>query len=459
MRRKIKGKNGIPQSETLSDEEYRLIKQSVDSERVDRSRLPNYDNSDKAKLIRYMKKNKVFSAVCIVLAVCIIALLTLCVVFAVNKAKNKVNTDDYKITVGSDTYTVKYKNAVRNGVLYIDMYKIAEYTSMTRTGSKSAVKFTADENNYLRFENGSDTAVINGNMVDLGGTAVVNADVCEIPYDFLNKALGSGNGLKLTLDNDKNTVKITRRMYKTDDKDAILPVEILFYSDSFDIIVSLKRTEAEKEEYEYSIDVSEYLSSIDPENASDYLILANKSNPLGKDYAPSDLKTLECRTNKSMQLRSDAANALYAMMLAMENDGITDVYVTSAYRTYAYQENLFNKYVAGHQAEGMTYEEAVKAALEYSAQPGTSEHQTGLCIDFITEKMGGNLNEEFENTAAFRWLSQNAYKYGFILRYPSDKVDTTGYKYEPWHYRFVGRTAATEIYRSGICFEEYLALN
>ena len=70
-----------------------------------------------------------------------------------------------------------------------------------------------------------------------------------------------------------------------------------------------------------------------------------------------------------------------------------------------------------------------------------------------------DLDESFENTAAFKWLQENAYKYGFILRYPTDKTDVTGYKYEPWHYRFVGRTAATEIHDSGLCLEEYLSLN
>jgi len=96
--------------------------------------------------------------------------------------------------------------------------------------------------------------------------------------------------------------------------------------------------------------------------------------------------------------------------------------------------------------------------LKYSAKPGTSEHQTGLCVDFITDSMNNNLTNAFEGTAAFMWLSQNAYKYGYILRYPDDKKDVVYYNYESWHYRFVGRTAACEIYEKGICLEEYLEL-
>lgn len=451
-----------PISQALSDEELGIVRKSISSKKIDRSKLPHYDNSDKARLWRYAKKNKVFTAVCLFLAVCIIALLSVCVVFAVRKAGNRVNTDDYTITVGTESYTVKYKDAVRDGVLYIDMHKIAKYCGMTVTGTGERVKYTASENNYLRFENGSDTAVINGSMVDLGGTAVVSSKLCEIPYEFLNLALGKGNGLKLSLDSKTNTVKITRRMYETDSKDTILPVEILFYTDPFDVIIAIQRpTSGKKDEdiYNYSIDISAYLSSIEPENAEEYLLLANKQNPLGSDYKPSNLTRLECKTadKREMYLRKDAATALTAMMLAMEADGISDVSVTSAYRAYSRQQELFDGYVSKHMAEGMTKDEAIAAALEYSAQPGTSEHQTGLCLDFITSTAG--LDKEFEDTAAFRWLSENAYKFGFILRYPEDKVDITGYTYEPWHYRFVGRAAATEIYNSGLCFEEYLELN
>ena len=249
-------------------------------------------------------------------------------------------------------------------------------------------------------------------------------------------------------------------MYKKDKKDVKLFVEITFYPDSFNVLQSIQRPTLEADNgYDYGgMDISAYESSIDPKNAAEYLILANKQAPLGESYSPSDLVEVECRTSRTMYLRSDAERALYAMMLHMKADGIDDVFVTSAYRSYSYQVGLFDKYVNGHISEGMTEEEAIQAALEYSAKPGTSEHQTGLCVDFMTDGMR-DLDESFEEYEAFEWLCENAYKYGFILRYPEDKVDVTGYKYEPWHYRFVGRTAAAEIYNSGLCLEEYLQLN
>ena len=106
----------------------------------------------------------------------------------------------------------------------------------------------------------------------------------------------------------------------------------------------------------------------------------------------------------------------------------------------------------------MSREDAKKVVLSYSAYPGTSEHQTGLCVDFITEEMGGDLTVAFEGTQAFAWLSENAHKFGFILRYPKEKESVTGYTYEPWHYRFVGREAATDIHLASLTLEEYLNL-
>ncbi len=440
----------------LSDEELALLKDSIDSEEVDRSTLPHYDNSDKAKLWRYMKKNTVFSAVCIALALLVVAALVLCVVFAVKKAEDAPNHDDFTFTMGTEKYTVKYKDAVRSDVLYIDMYRVAKFAELTCTGSDTSVKFTADDDNYLRFDNGEQTAVINGNLVDLGGTAAVSAGVCEIPLDFLTKTVGSGqNGLKITVDFDSNTVKFARRIYMETNKF----VELKFYADSFNILSSIKKP-SDAQKYDYPQEISAFLSALDPENADEYLVLANKQNPLGKNYTPSKLQFLECRTagGKKIELQATAADALYAMMKAMELEGIVDFSVTSGYRSYSYQEDLFEKYINEHmQKEGLTRAEAEEKALTYSAPAGASEHQTGLCVDFLeTGKI--DLDESFRDTAAFKWLSENAHKYGFILRYPEDKVDATGYQYEPWHYRFVGRTAAEEIHASGLCLEEYLEL-
>lgn len=229
--------------------------------------------------------------------------------------------------------------------------------------------------------------------------------------------------------------------------------------------------------YQSDVDVDLLLTGLSPT----YLLLANKVSVLGADYVPASLKTLTCATNqgKTVQLESRAADAVCVMMKEMQASGVTNVSVASGYRDYAYQQSLFNYYcqlemkgfsedaksVLGEDylqtyyydlgLTGLTPADAQKVVLSYSAYPGTSEHQTGLCVDFITSDMNG-LTNAFERTAAFKWLSENAYQFGFILRYPADKTDVTGYAYESWHYRFVGREAATDIHFGKLTLEEYL---
>lgn len=218
-------------------------------------------------------------------------------------------------------------------------------------------------------------------------------------------------------------------------------------------------------QYEYTTDVSAWLQYIVTGMDPQYLILANKTNPLNANDIPETVR-LTCATNPYNQrdetLNSCAANALYAMLAEMAADGVTDIFVTSSYRSYDRQQSLFYGYIDEEMSKNpaLTREQAEQLVLTYSARPGTSEHQTGLCVDFGTNaeysEAGEVLTEYFEETAAFRWLIENCYRFGFILRYPEDKVGVTGYTYEPWHYRFVGREAATEIMLRGLCLEEFL---
>ena len=450
--------------EPLSDFEEEMLRESVREDRKIRKRLTYYDNSDKAKFGRYLKKNPIFTTVCIVIAVCLTATLVISVSFSlVNYFKNKPNTADFTLLIGDEESVRKYSECVRDGVTYIDIRAIARYAGFIESGNPpNSIKFTADMNNYLRFENESSEAIVNGVSVELDeGKVYITETTCDVPVSFLIKALeiGTDNGLRVTLNNETNTIKVRRRYYEPDKDNVSEAVKILFSSESFKLVPQFQMPD-KADPYGYVIDIEPYLLSIDPENNEEYLLLANKENPLGKDYKPANLTKLECRVTKDEDhyLREDAAMALYAMMLEMSIAGIDDVCVTSSYRSYANQSWLFGYYKEKHMSEGMSEAEAEAAVLVYSARPGTSEHQTGLCVDFTTDSIGGAVDDKFESTSAFEWLSENAYKYGFILRYPKDKTDVTGYKYESWHYRFVGRTAAVEINELGVCFEEYLEI-
>lgn len=123
--------------------------------------------------------------------------------------------------------------------------------------------------------------------------------------------------------------------------------------------------------------------------------------------------------------------------------------VNSSYRDYASQKEVYDNYASSKKSE--------KYADSIAARPGHSEHETGLALDIFT-KTSSNKNT-FKDTDAFVWLKENSYKYGFILRYPSDKVDITGYDFESWHYRYVGKDIAQYIYDNNITFDEYYAYN
>lgn len=142
---------------------------------------------------------------------------------------------------------------------------------------------------------------------------------------------------------------------------------------------------------------------------------------------------------------------LKAMINAAKADGVT-LKMTSAYRTIARQEYLYKNALNKYLKSGMAYEKALILTELYHAQPGKSEHNLGLAIDFI---YGSSLDESFAYSAAGIWLKEHAHEYGFILRYEEDTTDITHIAYEPWHYRFVGVDVAKHIHSAGVCFEEY----
>lgn len=172
-------------------------------------------------------------------------------------------------------------------------------------------------------------------------------------------------------------------------------------------------------------------------------VLVNKYNYLGKNYIPNNLENINIKyARKGMKLVKEARIAFEKMAKDAKKDGY-NIIAMSSYRSYKYQVDLYNKYKK---------KDGKEAADTYSARPGYSEHQTGLATDIYNGKTDFN---NFEKTKEFKWMQKNAHKYGFILRFPKDKVKQTGYQYESWHYRYVGKKASKYIKKHKLCFEEY----
>ena len=166
-------------------------------------------------------------------------------------------------------------------------------------------------------------------------------------------------------------------------------------------------------------------------------MLVNKYYYLNKEYVPDNLIKIDFTS-----LTKTAGKAFIELKLNAQKDNL-NIIAISGYRSYTYQEKLYNKYV---KIDGK------EKADTYSAKPGHSEHQTGLAVD-ISNGITSYMN--FENTDEYKWMINNAYKYGFILRYPKGKETITGYNYESWHYRYVGINIATYIKKHNITFDEY----
>lgn len=180
-----------------------------------------------------------------------------------------------------------------------------------------------------------------------------------------------------------------------------------------------------------------------------YMILVNKDNKLGEDHIPENLvkSDIEFQSHiETRQLDKKVSDFAKEMFKVAAKEGIT-LLGASGYRSYNIQKNMFDKRVK---------EIGETKAAEYLAPPGSSEHQTGFALDILSEDHN-SLNSKFEKTKAFKWLRENSYKYGFILRYPKDKEEVTKFKYEPWHYRYIeDKKAAEYIMANGISLEEYI---
>ncbi len=240
----------------------------------------------------------------------------------------------------------------------------------------------------------------------------------------------------------------------------------------------------------YAIDMSEYEKFVCPENEADFVYLVNPKHTLASDYKPPNLvwcsNIRKGRPEAWSYIDGTANEALEAFLKEAAHYGYDDITVTNAYRSYNSQASLFNGYVEKDLAQDyycdtckeyidVTYErskvsggkcvacetevrrptkeETTAHVLTYSTRPGTSEHQSGLCCDMHNLP---DTTSAFDNTPEAKWLADNAHRFGFILRYPPNTQHITGIKHESWHFRYVGRTAATEMYQKGLTLEEYL---
>lgn len=192
-------------------------------------------------------------------------------------------------------------------------------------------------------------------------------------------------------------------------------------------------------------DKEDYVDPLVIDKFDDY-VLVNKHRQLSSDYVPDDLVTIDeehVKADGDVEIERNVAKAFYDMEEAASKDGM-ELMVSSGYRSYEDQEEITNTYL---ELYGQNYVD------NYVAKPGFSEHQTAMSLDIASKSV-----DTFVNSDEYVWMMDNAYKYGFILRYPRSKEDITGYKCEAWHYRYVGKKIAKYIHDNNITYDEYYVM-
>lgn len=248
---------------------------------------------------------------------------------------------------------------------------------------------------------------------------------------------------------DKNIINyISLDYFKEENLDRYIKYDFIDTKSVYDTTIL-------KEKYNYEDTVTfvnayldkDYYSNDIPlskDKASKLDVIVNKYYKLDKDYEPEDLTIINSKfASGTQKLRKEAADKFEEIASDMLKENLK-IYAGSTYRSYSYQEGLYNRYVK---------KDGFKEAETYSARAGYSEHQLGLAVDIVN----GKWNYLSEGDKEYTWLINNSYKYGFILRYPHESEYITGYVFEDWHFRYLGIDLATKVHESKLTYDEYIA--
>lgn len=443
---------------------------------------------------RERKRNReVFMGRFVIFLIVLVILLALTAVlfWALFRSTPHADPDSGKVRYfygGMEVRTAEVTDCIIDGTPFLCFNDLSDYLGMAESGSADGLKFLLRSNTgtavdsggtgneeYVIFPTNEKEANVNGQLIPIDGMNRIAGEEVWVSTDFIAQYM---KGISVAYDRDKLEIRVARvtdEVNSTEENTVYLPVEFTLKSlDSMENIPekgtspsassgetgdNISNTTTDEPEYELNFinDLSEYEKYMDPEDRDAYLTLVNTTNLLDESYTPSDL--VDCKYTaqgkSTQQLRLYANKALEALMMEMQAAGFYNMAVYSGFRSYSYQNILFTQYTSNEMAANpsLTQAEAEAIVLTYSTRPGTSEHQTGLAVDMDTF---GTFTTDFQYEPEYEWLSENAWKFGFILRFPEDKTNITTIQFEPWHYRYVGRYHAKKIHDSGMCLEEYV---
>ncbi len=368
-----------------------------------------------------MKKNKVVIALIIILIV-----LAFIIIVYLNSKKikskdielNVILSDNLKLEINTEIKILNLIKKIKNGKILIKNVN----TDTSKLGKKKII------------------------VPILYGTIIYNYDFNIEIVDTIPPVIESQKEININIGNN---IDITKSIKVTDNSKENIKVEIEGNYDTnkqgnYNLVLLATDLSGNKTKKDLVLKVNS-----DPNNR---VITTSKGYTLkvvnGVTYINGILianKSYKLPSTYGSGITNDTINSYNSMKAAATTDGI-NIYIISGYRSYYDQQYLYNNYVS---------RDGKIAADRYSARPGHSEHQTGLAFDL------NSVDFSFENTIEAKWINNNCYKYGFILRYPKGKESITGYMYEPWHLRYVGVDLAKKLYNNGnwITLEEYFGID
>lgn len=436
---------------------------------------------------------------CIILILCT-ASASIILIRMLNYGESPELPERITLTIDGKKQRIDYGEIVRDGVYYINFATIAKLCNLSQSGDRIVTIYSTPNGEQIRFSPPpSRTVIINGNPISTEGDCILVNDELWVPLSLISEYfLGIDVAITEGEDEETQAPYITITISRTEEGDGYAAVGFILKSDLvIDRIDNVTLPEEpvtlpeEAPEYEFAADVSRYLKYMCPEDQDKHMILINPSHPVDATYIPENLVGVpNPRYDNDSSLCEDAALSLEALFLEMHTLGFRDMKVSIAYRSFEKQEYQFDVYVyneryyyksnyekngkwfsdEAYSVLGKTYleekyisqgktsltaDDAKRVAMSYSAYPGTGDHQTGLALDLY---LPGYTGLKFAETDEYKWLVDNAHKFGFIFRYPENKVNITGYNFEPVHLRFVGQYHAAIIRESGVSLEEYVDL-
>ncbi len=507
QRRKEAEKRRREEEKQKKDEEKRIEQDRKATERRARADKRREFVNEKLEAVKKINKNVWRDAfayfvifLCVLLIICTGA-ATIFLWNLLNYGQEPETPSSITFTAGKKETDYDYGEIVREGIYYVDFTSVAKLCELSLGGDSEVIIYSTPKGEQIRFTPPSRNVIINGNTVLTEGDILVSGNSERhiwVPLSLLQDYM-LGIDIKLEEDNYEESGKpfINITISRTEDGKKFADPAFKL---KFNSVLSGLSNESLPEEpitlpdgaptYEFTADLSLYLGYMCPEDFDKHMVLINPSHPVDATYIPEDLVGVpNPRYDNGASLCRDAAMSLEALFFEMYNLGFNDMKVGIAYRSYEQQEKQFNTYVyneryyyrSHYASEGkwfsdiaytvlgeaylkekyitknktsLSADDAKRVAMSYSAYPGTGDHQTGLAFDlYLSSKYSG---VKFAESNEYKWIKENAHKFGFIIRYPEGKENITGYAFEPQHLRFVGQYHAAIIYESGLTLDEYV---